>query len=264
MADAKRSHAKKEKAPIAQGVGESKRFGGGKDAPGGGAGKDLSMYTVNGQPLPPECWDTFPISLTDQGKAAMAKERADLPVDYSKRARPAQTIYDQLSDDDKKADAFRDALTLDTEGLTMSVDPMGPLMAQHTPAGHRGIFLSRRQTQEKGLTRGVLTYQPVLIPDGKGGLKEVTCGNMFLASVPETLVRKSDAYWARINHDKQVTAVEKVQESADKLMDGRARDSILRRKGASDAGVGIEHEDQELGDAEMLKNLPLSEPVLHE
>jgi len=264
MADAKRSHSKKEPKPMAQGVGESTRFGGTDEKGAAIPGKDLSMYTVQGQPLPPECWDTFPISLTDQGKAAMERERQALPVDYSKRARPAQDLYQGVEDDDKKAQAFRDALTLDTEGLTMSVDPMGPLLEQFTPAGHKGMFMSRRQTQEKGLTRGVLTYQPVLVSDGKGGMKEVTCGNMFLASVPQELVRKSDAYWARVNHEKQVSALDKVTESSEKLMDGRARDSILRRKGASDAGVGLEHEDQELGDTEMLRNLPLAEPVLHE
>lgn len=246
-----------EKKPMSQGVGESKRHG------GGGEPKDLSGYTCQGQPIPPELWENFPFSLTDQGKAAAEAEKRALPVSYT-RPRPAQDLYRDVSDDDKKAQAFRDALTLDTEGLTMSVDPMGPLMEQHTPEGHKGIFLSRRQTAERGLTRGVLTYQPVLVSDGKGGMKEVTCGNMFLASVPEDLVRKSDAYYARINHDKQVTAIDKVQEASDRLMDGRARDGILRRKGASDAGVGIEHEDQELGDADMLRNLPLSEPLQHE
>lgn len=249
--EAAAERAGKSTKPMSRGVGESKLHG------GGGEAKDMSGYTVNGEPIPPECWDTFPFSLTDQGKAAMAEERRNLPVSYT-RPRPAQNIYDQLSDDDKKADAFREALSLDTEGLTLSVDPMGPLLEQHTPVGHRGMFMSRRQTSERGLTRGVLTYQPVLVSDGKGGMKEVTCGNMFLASVPEDLVRKSDAYYARINHDKQVSAIDKVEEASDRLMQGRARDGILRRKGASDSAIGIEHEDQEMGDADLLRNVPLS------
>jgi hypothetical protein len=263
MAATNRSKNQAEKKAIAQGVGESKRHGGTPDSPGAGQGKDLSAYTVNGKPLPPECWDTFPISLTDQGKAAMEAERRALPVDYSKRARPAQTIYDQLSDDDKKAEAFRDALTIDTEGLTMSVDPMGPLLEQFTPKGHRGMFMSRRQTSERGLTRGVLTYKPVLVDDGKGGLKEVTCGNMFLASVPEELVRKSDAYYARVNHDKQVSALDKVEEASERLMDRRERGGLLRRKGASDAAIGVEDEDQAAGDSELLRTVQ-PEPLQHE
>jgi hypothetical protein len=222
----------------------------------------MSGYTVNGEPLPPECWQTFPFSLTDQGKAQAAEEHRNLPVSYA-RPRPAQELYRGVEDADKKQDAFRDALTLDTEGLTLSVDPLAPLMQQHTPKGHRGLFLSRKQVAEKGLTRGVLTYQPVLIPDGKGGMKEVTCGNMFLASVPEELVRKSDAYYAQINAQKQITAIEKVQEASDRLMDSSERGSLLRRKGASDAAIGIESEDSETADNELLRTVQV-EPLQHE
>lgn len=243
--------------PMSSGIGESKLHG------GGGEEKDMSGYTVNGEPIPRECWQTFPFSLTDQAKVQMAEERRNLPVSYA-APRPAQSLYRGVTDDDKKAQAFRDALAEDTEGLTMSVDPMGPLLEAHTPKGHKGMFMSRKQTAERGLTRGVLTYAPVLIPDGKGGMKEVTCGNMFLASVPESLVRKSDAYYARINHDKQVTAIDKVEDAADRLVQGRDRDRLLRKKGAGDAGIGFETEDQELGDRDMLRNLPLAEPLVHE
>jgi hypothetical protein len=245
--------AKEEKKPMAQGVGESRIFGGGDNA---NPPKDLSGYTCQGQPIPEELWEKFPYSLTDQGKAAAEEEKRKLPVSYA-RPRPAQELYRGVEDDDKKQVAFRDALELDTDGLTLSVDPLAPLMEQHTPRGHKGIFLSRKQTAEKGLTRGVLTYQPVLIPDGNGGMKEVTCGGLFLASVPEELVRKSDAYYARINQEKQITALDKVQDASDRLMSHREAAGILRRKGASDAGVGLEEEDQETGDQDLLRNAPL-------
>lgn len=251
MAGANRSHQKKpaERAPMAQGIGESKLHG------GGGEERDLSGYTCQGQPIPRELWQKFPFSLTDQARAQMEEERRNLPVSY-RAPRPA--AYDGISDDDKKSDAFRDALALDTDGLTISRDPMAPLIEQFTPRGHRGMFMSRRVSAEKGLTRGVLTYQPVLVDDGKGGKKEVTCGNMFLASVPEATARKSDAYWAEMNRQKAVTAVEKVQEQADTIMHSHELRGVARRRGAADATVGFEAEDQEQGDADLLRNAPLS------
>lgn len=253
LKEAKGQATGKSTRAMSQGIGESKLHG------GGGEEKDLSGYTVNGEPLPKECWQTFPISLTDQGKAEMARIRAELPVDYSKRARPAQTIYDEAGDDDRKQEIFRDALALDTDGLTISTDPMAPLMERHLPKGHRGIFLSRKVAAERGMTRGVLTYTPVLIPDGNGGMKEVTCGNMFLASVPEELVKKSDRYWAEINRQKQVTVLDKVREQNDRLLDRRDMRGLLRQKGVADSLVGVEEEDREHADQDLLRTIPIDQ-----
>lgn len=230
--------------PMAQGVGESKLFGGGGKTP------DLSAFTVNGEPIPPECWDTFPISLTDQGKADMDRERRALPVNYTGRDR---TDYSQIFDDDKKALKFADD-RLDTEGLVIARDPFAPLIDRHTPPGHRAMFLSPKKCSQEGLVRGVLEYKPVMIPNPETGVMErVTCGGMFLASVPLELANKSERYYRSLNSELQVKAVEKVQSQVDQVMtDGGMRD-FARRRNASDALVGLETEDQQSGDAEMLR-----------
>lgn len=247
----KAERAGKTTKTMSTGVGESKVFG------GGGEERDLSGYTCQGDPIPREMWPNFPFSMTDQGKAAAEKLKKELPVNYSKRARPAQTIYDQAPDDDKKQAVFREALQLDTEGLVISVDPMRPLIDRYTPKGHRGMFMSRRVSAEKGMVRGVLNYEPVLIEDGKGGLKEVTCGNMFLASVPNDLVRKSDAYWANVNRQKQITVTNKLREHTDKFIDPSDVKALLRSKGAGDADIGMEVEDRENADQDLLKHIPI-------
>jgi hypothetical protein len=233
--------------PMAQGIGESRRFG------GGGQPRDLAGCTVNGDPLPPECWDTFPYSLTDQGKAEARELQKSLPVGYQGRDR---TEYNRIFDPDKKIAKFADDRQIpadDLEGLVIVRDPLQPLLERHTPPGHRGMFLSKRKCQQEGLIRGVLEYQPVMIKGEDGTMQRVECGGMFLASVPEELAVKSDRYWRSLNEDKKVQTIEKVRNQVEEVMNDRKLGDFARRRGISDALVGMEVEDQERGDAELLR-----------
>ena len=236
---------------MAQGVGESRRHGG----HGPASEPKCTGCTVNGQPLPKEFWDTFPYSLTDQGKAAAEELRGTLPVQYKGRDR---TEYERIYDPDKQIAKFADDRSIpvdDTDGLVIVRDPFQPLIERHTPPGHRAMFLSSRKCQQEGLIRGVLEYKPVLIddPDNPGTKIRVTCGGMFLASVPIELAEKSDRYWRSLNQEKQVHAVEKVRQQVDEVMSDRRLGDFARRRNVGDALVGMEVEDQAQGDAELLR-----------
>jgi hypothetical protein len=237
--------------PMAQGVGESKRFG------GDGPEKDLTGYTCNGLPIPKELWQSFPYSLTDQAKEEMAginKGLArDLPHVYAGRDR---SEYERVFDPDKKVRKFADDRRApDTEGLVIVRDPLQPLIERHTPAGHRGMFLSTKKCQQEGLIRGGVEYTRVMMddPENPGTKIPVTCGGMFLASAPIDTVERADRYWRSLGQDQQRQAIEKVQQKAEEVMSTREMGDFARRRGIGDTLVGMEVEDQERGDAEMLR-----------
>lgn len=251
---------------MSQGVGESKRF----NAPEGtfpSKAERMQGTHVNGALLPESCYDTFPYALTDEGKAEAAAIQRSLPQQYTGRDR---TDYSQIFDDDKKIDRFRDlrreSMEDDLDGLVIARDPMAPLVEKFTPPGHRGLFMSPKKCAAVGMVRGVLEYAPVMVPDpdNPGKLKQVTCGGMFLASVPIEVAERAERYYRRINNEKQVAAVEKVREQAAQIMTDGKLDDFARRRGASDTMVGLEDEDQERGDLEMARELQLREPVAHE
>lgn len=218
------------------GVGESRRHGGHGPAIGELKSKDCH---VNGEPLPEEFWGSFPYSLTDEGKAEAALLRRDLPVSYA----PDRTDYSQIFDDDKKADRFREALADDTDGLVIIKDPMAPLVEKHTPIGHHGMFMSKTVIARQGLVRGVLEYSIVYIDDGNGGKKEVNCGSMVLASVPQHLYEKAQRHYAGINKERQVAAIEQVQEQAQDVLDSGRGDRSSRRRFARDIQDVMKEDD---------------------
>ncbi len=233
-----------ERKAQAQGVGPSKLHGGGGQTP------DMSHCTVNGETLPENCWDTFPYSLTDQGKAAAAKELKELPISRSRD----RSSYDDVGSEDRKLDKFRDDLAGNNGELQRVADPMEALMRRHTPQGHRGLFMSAKKCADSGMIRGILEYKPVLIQDPEDPARRirVECGGMFLASVPEHLAQEADRHYAAINRSKQVAAVEKVRESADQIMaEGRLEDMARRRRLLDDIS-GETLDDPESADRELL------------
>lgn len=229
------------------GVGDSKLFGGGDNA----IERDLTGYTCNGLPIPKECWPTFPVSLTDQAKEEMAGIRRDLPVQYKGRDR---TEYERIYDPNKKLEKFSDDRREDTDGLVIVRDPLQLLVERHTPAGHRGMFLSTKKCQQEGLIRGGVEYVRVMVtnPD-TNALEPVTCGGMFLASAPIATVEKADCYWRSLGGDRQRQAIEKVQAQTEEVMSSREIGDFARRRGITDTHIGMEVEDQERGDAELLR-----------
>lgn len=239
--------------PMAQGVGESKRFG------GGGEEKDLSQCTVNGEPLPKECWPTFPYSLTDQGRAEAKKLQDELsrtlPSVYKGRDR---TSMERVMDPDKKLRKFADdrlANEIDTNGLVLARDAFQPIIERHTPKGHRGMMMSTRKCQQEGLIRAGVEYTKVLVKNEEtGAMEPVTCGGMFLASAPEHLVEKSQRYHRSLGGDQQKHVVEKVQDQARQVMRDSGMQDFAQRRGITDTLVGLEEENQERGDAELLRD----------
>ncbi len=214
------------------GVGESRRHGGHGPAIGEPKSKDCH---VNGEPLPEEFWNSFPYSLTDEGKAEAAALKRELPISYSGSDR---TDYSAIFDDSKKADKFRDNLQGDTEGLMIIKDPMAPLIEKHTPPGHHGMFMSKTVIGRQGLVRGVLEYRIVLV-DGK----EVTCGSMILASVPIELYEKAQRHYASLARSQQVAAIEQVQAQAQDVLEGGRNDREGRRRFARDIQDVMKEED---------------------
>lgn len=221
---------------MSTGAGPSKHFGGAEIAPGVGddrkflpdGTRDLSGYTVNGEPLPRECWDTFPVSLTDQAKADMERERKDLPVSY--QGRDGQPFdYSNVRDDDKKLDKFRDDLKTQPAGI-VSRDALRQLMDKHLPKGHRGLWMGKRKTDEAGMFRDELEYQPVYFTNDQGQREQVKAGGMFLASVPEHLARQQEQLNQDRAREREVSTSEKVQEQSEKIIGTRELNEIARRR----------------------------------
>jgi hypothetical protein len=228
----------------AQGFGESKKFGGGGQTP------DRSQETVNGEPLPRNCWDSFPYSLTDQGKAEAAAERRALPVDFSRD----RTDYSALTSEDKKLDKYRDDLAGANGELQIVSDPMQALMQRYTPVGHKGLFMGKAKTDQSGMLRGILQYEPVLIddPERPGQKKRVECGGMFLASVPAHLAVAADKHYEAINKAKQVSTMERVQEQSERIMGENGLKDIARRRRTSEDISGLQQDDPEQAYGELL------------
>jgi hypothetical protein len=200
MEPVKRSHKKK---PQSSGVGESKPFIAqpGAFEPGG---IDYASLTVDGKPIPEHLQGLVPYAATDQGRAE---------ANAGKQPAMAQVLRDPI---DKSVDHYRDDLSNDLP-LEENHDPLRILMQRHTPAGHRGLFMSETKVSKEGMRRGVLDYEPVLAEiDGKR--ERVRAGSMFLASVPEGRAKQADKYYAAKAEEQQIAATEKVKEQRDQVL----------------------------------------------
>lgn len=235
------------------GYGESRLHGGHENAK---PAADLSAYTCQGLPIPRELWEAFPISLTDQGKAEAAEIRRglarDLPHVYAGRDR--STPMERIADHDKRIDKFGDD-RIDTDGLVLARDVFQPFIEKYTPEGHSGMFMSPKKCAQEGLVRGGVEYKRVLIddPENPGTLIPVTCGAMFLVSAPLGTVQKADRYHRSLGGDQQKAVIEKVQEQSRQVMRESGIRDFANKRGIGDTLVGMEVEDQQRGDADMLR-----------
>lgn len=215
------------------GVGESRVFAA---APGAfDETVDWSSLTLNGQPIPEHLWAKLPYSMTDQGAAEANAGKERRRVEVLREARLESQTADELlrTMNDRtiaqSVDQFRESLE-----LMEREDPLGVLMNRHTPQGHRGLFMSVRRCEEagRGLRRGVLDYQPVLV-DGK----RVAHGGMFLASVPEELALRAEAYYAKKTKEQTQAAVSTVQDLTEQVMTDAGMKRQKRRGDLPDDGI---------------------------
>lgn len=228
------------------GIGESKRFGGSNE-------KDLSHMngtTVNGEALPESCYETFPYSLTDQGKAEMERERKNLPVSYNRAEKPFD--FGEVPDDDKKLAKYKNDLR-NAPPARNQRSAMSQLMEQHCPAGHRGLWMGRLKTEQAGMFRDEIEYRPVLRKNPETGTFErIQIGGMFLASVPEDVARQQERLNYETAREKQVGVEEKVREKSDQIMSSRNLKDLAKKRSQLDDLMGSADDDPESADAELM------------
>lgn len=236
-----------------QGVGKSKLFGG-NTPPEHPEGKSARCH-VNGDPLPEQFWDSFPYSLTDEGKADAAKMKKDLPVSYAGRGEGDPFDYDRVADDDKKLEKFADDLKRENRGPRLSRDAMRQLMERHTPKGHRGLWIGKLKSEREGLLRDNIEYRPVMTKNPEtGAMERVNIGGMFLASVPEDLALDQEQLNQETARAKQVTVTNRVTEQAEKIMSSSdMQDLARRRRTLEDLGGPVE-DNPEQADRELLEH----------
>ena len=197
--------------------------------------RDWSRLTLNGQPIPEELWVKLPYRMTDQGAAEADAGKEPRRVEVLREARLESQTADELlrTMNDRtiqqSVDQFRESLE-----LMEREDPLGVLMKRHTPEGHRGLFMSQRRCDEagRGLRRGVVDYQIVLV-DGK----PVAHGGMFLASVPEELALRAEAYYAKKTAEQTQAAVSTVKELRQQVMTEAGIQRQNRRGDLPDDGI---------------------------
>lgn len=207
---------------------------------------DWSKLTLGGKSIPANLIGLITYAQTDQG---LAENEAAVEA-RGGRARATVT----RDPDDKKIDRFGDQLT-ESDGLTIVPDPLALAMRGKVPEGHRGLWMSKKQCEEKGMLRGVLEYKKVLHknPD-TGVMEEVTCGNMFLASVPEASAVAAERHYDNINRERVNHAQDKVTAQADQVMSAAGMDQLARRRRTSDMLAGLELEDPEVAGRELAEH----------
>lgn len=162
---------------MSAGVGQSKQFG-------TGPFEDVERGHVDGRPVGSGSLDHLLASAyTDEGLA-------------EKDARPkakSSVVRDAF---DKVIQERRD-FRVESNEPWMAPDPMGQLVDEYCPEGHRPRFLSDAKVAKEG-RRG---WQPVISESGE----PVKLGNMTLASMPIERAQKRNAFYAgkdaeRIQH----------------------------------------------------------------
>lgn len=199
---------------MSRGVGPSKIF-----AREQGHGRDWSKLTINGVPIPEAMHALTPYEMTDQGAA---EERAKV-IAKNGREDTGPRIELTRDQDDKRVDKYAD--DLEYGGLVTNPDPLKVMMDKHLPKGHRGLWLGEEKMKQSGLLRGVIEYKPVLIKNAETWqFERVKQNGMLLASVPEDLARKAEAYYIDQARQKERSTQEKVHEQSDRILgDGRMR-----------------------------------------
>lgn len=253
--------AKTNSKPNAQGWGESRIFA----APEGSFPPeeiDILGCHVAGIPvrdLPSENQRRLLYQQTDEGMAwweanRKTLENRDGQVGPQGRGMRVAGMANEATDaEDKKLVQYRDELAEDWDGLHFANDPFSEPMKKNLPKGFRGLFMSERQCKEKGMVRGQLQYEKLLVKNKTTGVMEpVTVGGMFLAVVPEVLAQKAERYVASLNAQKTEAVTERVREQVDRVMDQTELRGLAKKKHALDDLMGIEDDNADRADQELV------------
>lgn len=205
----------------AQGVGDSRRFGGNYAPPLQAGEVDWSALTVNGKPIPSHLYGLIPLHHTDQMvEAREASRDPNAPI-----------IEFGLGPEDKAAARMRDGLlggiplgegpmaSESAEPWEGGIDPLGEMKKRHEEPGFRYRFLSERKIENDGW-RG---WNPVkTVKNGIATMAKM--GNMILCNMSEDRAKKRDQFF----RDKAETAMVKNQEQQAATLEQARRDGVLR------------------------------------
>lgn len=155
--------------------------------------------------LPPTLVARLTYAHTDEGTAERDREYA------IRLAEGRISRIDMESDQDTERKRFgmmKDQL-LAGASIEEADNPMQDLMDQHLQPGQRGRWLDGEVCDRLGM-RG---YKPVLDEHGN----KITCGQSFLAAIPEEIAEARARRRDRVNDEKLALIQEQVQEQAGQL-----------------------------------------------
>lgn len=211
-----------ERAPIAAGVGESKRFGGTYTRELAEGERDMTECTLNGHPIPDELRGVIAWEMTDQ-----AREERETMLDATRpgwRDEPRVSVGREPVE--KSVDKFRDGLADSVEPWEGGIDPLLEIKKKHGKPGERYRFLNESKIDRDGW-RG---WEAVKAKDEDGVERTVKLGRMIFAKMPEAKAKKRDRFMAEQAEQQMVSHQER---HADILEQAR-RDGLLK---VSDAGL---------------------------
>jgi hypothetical protein len=179
-----------ERPPVANGVGDSQRFGGNDPEISEANLSDprhMSNCTVNGERVPEHLWALLPYELTDQGSAERELANFGKP-----KPSGVSITRDELHGriGQRGEDLSRGMRSIDANGVVRSEiiergiqpydasDPMRELVLEHVPVGMRPLFLSSRRITATGSTRGY-----TIARDERG--EPIRLGTSILGYIPE-------------------------------------------------------------------------------
>lgn len=262
MATKKKPEIKRAGPAKSTGFGESKIFA----APEGSFPKaegeieilDCHVAGMSVRDLPRDSQLRILYQQTDEGIAWYEANRhklenRDAPAGPQGRGMRVAGLGEATDEEDKLLVKYRDELAADNDGLHLATDPFADVVAENVPPGFRGLMMSERQCKDKGMVRGVLKYEKLLKKDpATGRMEPVTIGGMFLGVVPEVTAQKAERHYARLQAEKQVSAVEKVTEQTERVMSGRDMQNVAKKRHVLEDLIGLETEDPERADAELI------------
>jgi hypothetical protein len=200
------------KAPMSQGVGESKRFGGDYNPPLAEGEVDWDKLTLNGQPIPPEIRTKLLYHYTDQ---AIAQRMENQPAVQFTRHEEDKQIFDK----------FEDGLKANVEPWEGGVDPLIETKKAHEQPGTRYRYLSQAKVDRDGW-RG---WEPVKVMV-KGVETIVKLGNMMLGKMSEDRAIKRDKFFQSRAKEQMVDAQDRVAELRDQVISEKNMRDIKRRR----------------------------------
>jgi hypothetical protein len=149
--------------------------------------------------------------------AVLDAERRGLPRPAEAAAVIARHAERQgVGQGEQNIERFKDGRK--ASNLVLGTDPLQHVIDTHTPPGHHGMMIGEAKAAKSGLVRGVLKYEPVMVPNPETGrMERVQQGGMFLASVPLEHKAEEQAYYRDVNEAKAKQSTEQMQEAANKV-----------------------------------------------